>query len=528
MEPSEFAALDFGAIKEAPTAPRPSEKGLALGGDLPIIEMPASAADIPLLDLGAPAEAAEPAESVETVAPLEIETMETIETLEIEPTSEAAPPSAGASLDFIDLGAPPAAEPPPARASAELPMIELGEEPPPVAAEAEAAAPVEAEQFDVVSAESIEAPPAVRRTQSLLSSSIGLLVKLEDEPENWELRRQYAEALLDDGDRDGGLRELETALVGFEKVGELDHARDVADEIIRLNPGSVRHHQKRVEYAFRANDKVRLVEAYLALADALFREGQADKARVVYQRVLDIVPDDVRALAALEAFGPAPKHVKPAAAEPPAAPKRPTRRYTASLTEAQVAAPTEPEPATPAAKTSDDDFISLGDWLREDEAPKSTRMVVDEEQPTGDEQADFDDMLKKFKQGVAENVEEEDHESHYDLGVAFKEMGLLDEAIAEFQKALRGSQNRVRTLEALGQCFLEKKQLPVAVTILQRALNEPGIGDEQLVGVLYLLGYVNESLGKHAEAKAFYERVFAVDIQFRDVGDRLNAVDKSP
>ena len=55
----------------------------------------------------------------------------------------------------------------------------------------------------------------------------------------------------------------------------------------------------------------------------------------------------------------------------------------------------------------------------------------------------------------------------------------------------------------------------------------PAIGDDQLVGVLYLLGYVSEGLKKPLEAKAFYERVFAVDIQFRDVGDRLNAVDRA-
>ena len=185
------------------------------------------------------------------------------------------------------------------------------------------------------------------------------------------------------------------------------------------------------------------------------------------------------------------------------------------------------KPEGPVAKRADDDFVSLGDWLREGEGPKSLRMVVEEQEPTGDEQADFADMLKKFKQGISENVEDEDHEAHYDLGVAYKEMGLVDEAIAEFQKALRSAQNRARTFEALGQCFLEKKQLPVATTILQRALSEPGIGDEQLVGVLYLLGYIHESLSKWAEAKAMYERVFAVDIQFRDVGDRLNAVDKA-
>jgi tetratricopeptide (TPR) repeat protein len=151
--------------------------------------------------------------------------------------------------------------------------------------------------------------------------------------------------------------------------------------------------------------------------------------------------------------------------------------------------------------------------------------VVDEEKPTGDEEADFAEMLRKFKQGVAENVEEEDHESHYDLGVAFKEMGLLDEAIAEFQKALRGAQKRVRTYEALGQCFIEKKQFQIASTILQRALAE-GHGDDQLVGVLYLLGYSAEALQQWPDAITNYQRVFAVDIQFRDVTERLTNLEQ--
>ena len=101
-------------------------------------------------------------------------------------------------------------------------------------------------------------------------------------------------------------------------------------------------------------------------------------------------------------------------------------------------------------------------------------MVVAEQEPTGDEDADFADMLRKFKQGVAENVDAEDYQSHYDLAIAYKEMGLLDEAIAEFQKALGSPTNRVPTYEALGQCFLEKGQPKLASSILGRALNERG------------------------------------------------------
>ena len=150
-------------------------------------------------------------------------------------------------------------------------------------------------------------------------------------------------------------------------------------------------------------------------------------------------------------------------------------------------------------------------------------MQVESPKPTGDEQADFEEMLRRFKRGVAENVEAEDYDAHYDLGVAYKEMGLIDEAIAQFQKALRGP-DRVRSYEALGQCFVEKQQYPIAAALLQRATEVPGTDDQLLVGVLYLLGFATEHLGRPAEALAYYLRVFAVDIEFRDVAARVAAM----
>jgi tetratricopeptide (TPR) repeat protein len=305
-------------------------------------------------------------------------------------------------------------------------------------------------------------------------------------------------------------------MLGYERSGDLSTAMSVADEIVRLDPSSVKHLQKRVEYSYRTNDRAQLVESYLSLADALFRTGQVDKSRSIYQRVLELSPDDIRAQAALSTMPePAPppvpeKKAGPGKPKTPAAPRTP--------------APLESVKPTPLAA---DAFVNLGDWLRDDESPKDTRMVVAEEEPTGNEEADFADMLKKFKQGVAENVEAEDYQSHYDLGVAYKEMGLVDEAIAEFQKALRGPANRVRTYEAIGQCFIEKDQNQMAATILTRALSEKDMSDDQLVGVLYLLGRANEALGKSEEALQFYQRVFIVDIAFHDVADRLNALENA-
>jgi len=165
--------------------------------------------------------------------------------------------------------------------------------------------------------------------------------------------------------------------------------------------------------------------------------------------------------------------------------------------------------------------------VEEEPAERDTRMKVEDEEPTGDEQQDFQEMLARFKQGIDENIDEADFQSHYDLGVAFKEMGLLDEAIAEFQKALRAPEGKLRTSESLGVCFFEKGAYVVAESILRRGLELPAGGDQERLGVLYWLARALEEQGKKAEARALYGRAFAVDIRFRDVAERVKTLAKA-
>ena len=451
----------------------------SIGGDLPLImpeplesERPARAAldDIPLMDLSLPA----PGEAMASIT--------------------GTPEPAGPKIEFLELE--------------DSAMPERGNED---TVDPSLEQPVDESQF-VVTPTPAEAP---RPHTIEAEHTVEMLRALVDEqPDDHYKRRQLAEAMLESGHRDDGLRELETAMIGFERGDDLDAAASIADEIVRIDPESIRHHQKRVEYAFRTNERGRLIEAYLALAAALFRGGQLDKSRAIYHRVIDLAPDDIRAQAALENF-----------AETDPTPPRPQARVTGSVPRVPRDAP--PPRVSKPSPLPDAEFVNLGDWLRDDDAPKDTRMVVEEREPTGDEEADFQDMLRKFKQGVSDNVEEEDHQSHYDLGVAYKEMGLLDEAIAEFQKALRAPSNRVSTYEALGQCFMEKGQVPMAATILSRALHEKGVSEDQLVGVLYLLGQCAEQRGQLEQAVEYYQRVFVIDIQFKDVGERLVALESA-
>jgi tetratricopeptide (TPR) repeat protein len=371
----------------------------------------------------------------------------------------------------------------------------------------------EDEPSSVVATPPEPAPAAGRSSTLFAAQSVTILeAAVEGEPRDWSLRRELAEAMLEAGDRAGGIAQLETAMQGAEDANDLALAGSLADELARLEPDVVKHHQKRVEFAFRRNDRGRLVESYLALADVLLRSDQAEKARTVYERVLNLDPAEARARAAIDSI---PVVVPP---PPPPEPKRASSRV-------PTARPTPPPTPQPSAAASD--FVNLGDWLRDDEGPKDTRMVVEEKEPTGDENADFADMLLKFKQGVAANVDAEDYQSHYDLAIAYKEMGLIDEAISGFQRALAGPANRLPTYEALGQCFLEKGQYRMASSILQRALAERGATDEQLVGVLYLLGRAAEALDKKEDAIDYYQRVFVIDIQFKDVVDRLASVERA-
>jgi Tfp pilus assembly protein PilF len=270
----------------------------------------------------------------------------------------------------------------------------------------------------------------------------------------------------------------------------------------------VRHRQKQVELAFNAGDKGKLIDAYLELADTLLRSDLPEKARAVYERVVDHDRTNERAKAALAMLSPTPE-------APGAKPDKKVRAKDAKMTVRDEAGPEE-------------DFVDLGAMmLEEDEPARDTRMKVQDEEPTGDEEQDFQDMLARFKQGIDENIDEADFQSHYDLGVAFKEMGLLDEAIAEFQKALRAPEGKLRTSEALGGCFFAKGAFGVAESVLRRGLELPASGDQERLGVLYWLGRSLEEQGRKADARELYARVVAVDIRFMDVGVRVKALGKA-
>src|SRR5437763_4927750 len=211
--------------------------------------------------------------------------------------------------------------------------------------------------------EATPAPPTIDQLEALVA----------DDPDDPEAHRALGEALIEAGDRDRGIEELDHATAGFENLGNLPQAQHLGEEILRLDPNSVRHRQKQVEYAFKSGDKAKLVDAYLELADTLLRQDLPDKARAVYQRVAEHDPKNERAKAALAMLAPA---AAPPPAPPPAAREKRTAPKDAKMKVRDEAA-------------AGGDFVDLGAMMLEEEPPtRDTRMKVADEEPTGDEEKD--------------------------------------------------------------------------------------------------------------------------------------------
>ena len=252
----------------------------------------------------------------------------------------------------------------------------------------------------------------------------------------------------------GGIQELERAMSGAEHAGKLDLASSIAEEVARIEPEVAKHQQKRVEYAFRTNDRGRLVEAYSGSRQRAARAASRSRRRARSTSAFSTSPPMSRAPAcaissitpssgrlATSGFTPlASAAVRRSDAVPvprrsggaPVRPRvrlvhQPRRRLRESTTFRATRAWSSPRRSRPATSRPTSPTCSASSsgnrattWRR-----RTTRATTTSRSRT-------------------------------------RRWGSLDEAIAEFQKALASPTNRLPTYEALGQCFLEKEQFKLA------------------------------------------------------------------
>jgi tetratricopeptide (TPR) repeat protein len=131
------------------------------------------------------------------------------------------------------------------------------------------------------------------------------------------------------------------------------------------------------------------------------------------------------------------------------------------------------------------------------------------------------DIFKEFKKGVDKQLGNEDYDTRYNLGIAYKEMGLIDEAIAEFQLAAKDEGRLLECSSMLGICFLEKGMAKLAVKWFERGLSAPGRSEEEYQGLRYDLASALEAAGETGKALTLYTDLYGQDANFRDVATKV-------
>jgi tetratricopeptide (TPR) repeat protein len=231
-----------------------------------------------------------------------------------------------------------------------------------------------------------------------------------------------------------------------------DKALALDKRIAELRPFDLKSRQHLVEIARIREDNELKITYMLELAEALSRREAKSEAQKVYREILQIDPENAVA----------------------------KERYV----------PVEKTAAT----------VDLGEVLRieQSEAKAETIQSIEE-------------LVSEFRREVFESIGEGDYHSHYDLGVAYKGMGLFQEAIEEFEIAARDEGLKLKALEMTGSCYLEFDKIDDAVRVLNEGLATEGHQDQDYFGIYFLLGSCHERRNDLKSALKAYVNAYNID-----------------
>ncbi len=184
----------------------------------------------------------------------------------------------------------------------------------------------------------------------------------------------------------------------------------------------------------------------------------------------------------------------------------------------EEAPPAEAPVAAGAEAAGEGDFFDLGAEL----AQELEGMEEEIAETEGDiEGQTIEEIVEGFKRGMAEVLSPEAYDTHYSLGVAYREMGLVDEAIGEFQLAAKDPRYLVECCSLLGQSFQEKDFADLAIKWYRKGLDSPFITEEETWGLLYEMGNLHLTSGDRDAARDAFTEIYGANSNFRDVVAKL-------
>lgn len=166
--------------------------------------------------------------------------------------------------------------------------------------------------------------------------------------------------------------------------------------------------------------------------------------------------------------------------------------------------------------------------VADQQEPEAVMEIVDAGITTGS--FDLGELRTELGFEESEPADDGDYETHYQTAVAYQEMGLMEQAIREFQDAVGlvspndGTRRFFQCANLLGHCFMQQGMPQLALTWFNRTLETAGLIDEEKQALWYEVAAAHEADGDIENAAKFFELVYAENVDFRDVRDRVKTV----
>ena len=160
----------------------------------------------------------------------------------------------------------------------------------------------------------------------------------------------------------------------------------------------------------------------------------------------------------------------------------------------------------------------------------SAESITVETAPTilsNDSRFGLDDLRNEFGLEEPEQADDSDYDTHYQMAIAYQEMGLMEDAIKEYQDAIGcvgpsdGTRRFFQCANLLGHCFMENGMAKLALKWYNRALESSNLTDDEKQGIWYEMAAAYEADGDTGNAAKFYEQVYAENVDYRNVGERI-------
>jgi tetratricopeptide (TPR) repeat protein len=161
------------------------------------------------------------------------------------------------------------------------------------------------------------------------------------------------------------------------------------------------------------------------------------------------------------------------------------------------------------------------------EPAEDLKNVIEEMPPPAREpegQVELGEILTKFRKSVSETISPGDARTHYDLGCAYREMGLYQDALNEFKATMANEEWELRALHMMAVCYLESGEQEKAINALKKALYYDEITPEQTVDFLYEIGLAYETLGDPEEALYYFKKVAKKQPGYRDLAIHMEKI----